>query len=73
MKTKSQLPKKMEVFFQNMIYRGNPVKYLRCDNLREHQRKLQKVCGKENVKLEYTKPHKPQLNGVIEGRFDVIK
>ena len=44
--TKSQLPKKMEEFFKNMTSRGNPVKYLRCDNAWEHESKLQKACEK---------------------------
>ena len=55
-----------------MTSRGTPVKYSCCDNVGEHQSKLQKVCEKEKVALEYTTPHTPQLNGVIEMRFKVI-
>ena len=50
-----------------------PIKYLHYNNTREHQSKLQKACEKENVTLEYTTPYTPQLNGVIERRFAVIK
>ena len=34
---------------------------------------MQKVCGKENITLEYTTPHTPQLNVVIERRFADIE
>ena len=34
---------------------------------------MQKTCKKEKVTLEYTTPHTPQPNGVIEIRFAVIK
>ena len=31
------------------------------------------MCGKENITLEYTTPHTPQLNVVIERRFADIE
>ena len=46
-KTKSQVPKKMEGFFENMTSHGTPSKYLRCDKTGEHQSKLHKECVKE--------------------------
>ena len=72
-KTNDQLPKNMEEFFEKMTSRGTPVKYLRCNNSGEHQSKLQRVCKKEKVMLEYKTSHTPQMNGVIERRFYVIK
>ena len=63
----------MEEFFEKMTSRGTPVKYPRCDNAGEHQSKLQRVCEKENVTLEYTTPHTPQPNGGIESRYVIIK
>ena len=73
LKTKYQLPKKIEGFFENMTSRGAPVKYLSYDNAREQQSKLQIACKKEKVTLEYTTPHTPQMNGVIERIFAIIK
>ena len=35
-KMKSKLPKIMEEFFEKVISRGTSVKYLRCDNSKEH-------------------------------------
>ena len=35
-KTKSQLPKNMEEFFEKMMPHGIPVKYIRCDIAGEH-------------------------------------
>ena len=72
-KTKSQLPKKMEDFFEKMISCGTPVKYLPCDNAGEHQPKLQNCFEKEKVTLEYTTSHTTRLNNLIERSFAVIK
>ena len=47
--------------------------YFRFDNVDEHKSILQKVFGIENVLLEYTTPHAPQLNRVIKRRLSVIK
>ena len=52
---------------------GTSVKYLRCYNLGKHQSKLQKVCKKEKVVLEYNMLHTSQLNGAIERIFSAIK
>ena len=73
MKTKSQLLKKMEEFFEKMTSHINPVKYLHCDNTVEHQSKLQGACEKERVALEYTTPHTSHLNGVIERILFLVK
>ena len=53
--------------------RGTPVKYLLCDNVGERQLKLQRARKKEKFALEYMTPHTPQMNGVIERIFFVIK
>ena len=45
-KTKSQLPKNTEEFFEKMTSRGTPVTYLHCKNAGEHQSKLQRACKK---------------------------
>ena len=42
-KTNYQLPKNMADFFEKMTSRGNPVKYIRCNNAGEHQSKLQRA------------------------------
>ena len=51
---------------------GHTVKYLRCDNAGEHQTKLKKVCETYKVEMEYTAPHTPQMNGVVERRISVL-
>ena len=49
---------------------GKPVKYLRCDNAGEHMSELRKICeGEYGIQLEYTAPHTPQHNGVVERMF----
>ena len=52
---------------------GTPVNYLCCENTGEHQLKAKKEWEKEKVTLEYTTPHTPKLNGVIERIFSAIK
>ena len=49
---------------------GITVKYIRCDNAGEHVSDLKKMCeGQYNIQLEYTAPHTPQHNGVVERMF----
>jgi hypothetical protein len=49
---------------------GIQVKYVRCDNAGEHISDLKKMCeGQYNIKMEYTAPHTPQHNGVVERMF----
>ena len=57
-KMNSHLTKKMDIF-EKIMPRSTLVKYLRCENSRERQLKLQKMCKKEGVTLEYTKPRTP--------------
>ena len=72
-KTKLQLPKKMEEFLEKMTSHGKPVKYPHCDNMGEHQYKLQKVWEKGKFTLYYTTEYTTQLNGIIKRRFEVNK
>ena len=53
--------------------RGTLVKYLRYASSGWNQSKLQNIYGKEGFTLEYTTPHSPQMNGVIEILFAIIK
>jgi Reverse transcriptase (RNA-dependent DNA polymerase)/Zinc knuckle len=49
---------------------GRVVKYVRCDNAGEHMTDLKKLCeGEYSIQLEYTAPHTPQHNGVVERMF----
>ena len=70
--TKGDLAKIVEEYFEYLKGMGHAVKYLRCDNAGEHQAKLQKVCEKFGVQLEYTAPYTPQMNGVVERRIAVL-
>ena len=45
------------------------VKYVRCDNAREHQQEFRDICTNHGVKIEYTLPNTPQQNGIVERRF----
>ena len=69
MKAKSQVPKKVDYYFTLYKSQGHQVKYLRCDNAGEHQKKLKEVCMKHGVILEYTASNTPQHNGRVERRF----
>ena len=70
-KKKSEVPKLVEKQFELFKGQGLTVKFLRCDNAGEHQKKLQEVCAKFGVQLEYTSPNTPQQNGVVERRITV--
>ena len=70
--TKSDLAKIVEEHVEFLKGMGHTVKYLRCDNAGEHRTKLQKVCEKFGIELEYTAPYTPQMNGVVERRIAVL-
>ena len=48
---------------------GKKMKYLRCDNAGEHMSSLKDLCRRHGIQLEYTAPHTPQQNGVVERAF----
>jgi transposase InsO family protein len=50
---------------------GFAIKYLRCDNAGEHQKKLKKVYDSHRIEIEYTAPNTAQMNGVVERRIVV--
>ena len=56
-------------YLKGLEYR---VKYIRCDNAGEHRGKLQKVCEKIGIELEYTALYTPQMHGVVERRIAVL-
>ena len=66
---KSLIPDMVDDILTSLLASNHPVQFLRCDNAGEHQDKLQKVCNKFGVTLEYVAPHTPQHNGVVERRF----
>jgi len=66
------MPKIVEEQVEYLKGLEHRVKYIRCDNAGEHQGKLQKVCEKFGIELEYTAPYTPQMNGVIERIIAVL-
>ena len=48
------------------------MKYLRCDNAGENVKQLREVAEKYGIEMEYTAPHTPQFNGIVERRFPVL-
>ena len=52
---------------------GNPVKYLRCDNVGEHMFELRKICeGEYGIEFDYTAPNTPATAQWKRGK-DVFK
>ena len=70
--SKAEMPKIVEEHVEYLRGCGHEVKFIRCDNAGEHQSNLQKVCEKHGIQLEYTAPHTPQLNKVVERRITVL-
>jgi hypothetical protein len=68
-KKKSQVPNIVEYHLDYCKGFKYKVKSLGCNNAGEHQSKLQKVCNKRGVMLEYTAPGTPQQNGIVQSRF----
>ena len=70
--SKAEMPKIVDEHVEFLRGYGYTVKYVSCDNAGKHQTKLQKVCEKNDIQLEYTAPYTPQLNGVVERRIAVL-
>ena len=68
-RTKSEIVKIVEKKIEDLKSMGHTVKYLHCDNAGEYQYKMEEMCKKHNVELEYTAPPTPQINGVVECRI----
>ena len=51
---------------------GYKLKYLRCDNAGENVKHLKEVAEKYGIEIEYTAPHTPQFNEIVERRFPVL-
>ena len=52
---------------------GHHVKHVRMDNAGENKKYIEQVCVDVGAEPEHTAPNTPQLNGVVEKGFDVIK
>ncbi|KAI2500189.1 PIF1-like helicase [Fragilaria crotonensis] len=67
---KSGIKAHLQELLDKLKAAGIEVKYVRCDNAGEHISDLKKMCeGQYNIKMEYTAPHTPQHNGVVERMF----
>lgn len=71
MQHKSEVSTKTDQLLTKLNGLGIKVEFIRCDNAGENKKKLEQVCDKHGVTLEYTAPHTPQMNGVVERRFAV--
>ena len=52
---------------------GHKTKFVRCDDAGENSKQLKKVCENQGVKMEFTAPHTPQHNGVVERGFVTVR
>jgi hypothetical protein len=69
MKKKSEFPAAVLALCDKLKADGKEIKFIRCDNAGENMTKLQEGCDKRGIKLEYTAPNTPQMNGTSERRF----
>jgi hypothetical protein len=69
--------KGMGAFIRKLIEKlramGMETKYLRCDNAGEHMKDMLALCDEFAMVLELTAPDTPQMNGVVERRFVILK
>jgi hypothetical protein len=52
---------------------GYMTKFVRCDDAGDNSKQLKKACENQGVKMEYTAPHTPQHNGVVECGFVTVR
>ena len=72
-KNKSDIGKALEGFLVLVSGLGYTTKYLRCDDAGENTRHLSDLCIRRGIKIEFTTPHTPQLNGVVERAFVTVR
>ena len=71
-KTKKEIDEYYEEVCKFLKSKGYKMKYLRCDNAGENVKGLKQVALKYGVEMEFTAPHTPQFNGIVERRFPVL-
>ena len=73
LKAKSETTEKIVYFIKEIQDSGVHVQYLRCDNAVVNKI-AEKMCMENQlgVRFEYTAPHTPQQNGVVEQKFAAL-
>jgi hypothetical protein len=70
---KKQIGPYFERFVKAMKANNYPIKFLRCDNAGENKFYLKPICESYGIDQEFTAPHTPQQNGVVERGFVTIR
>ena len=73
MKSKDQIRYKLDQLIQQVKKLSHQVFIIRCDNAGENTRHIQDISRKYGLKVEFTSPYTPQMNGVVERRLAVLK
>ena len=74
LKAKSDLAQWMVKLVGFIKSHGHEVKFIRCDNAGENKTAIELLQEKNGgIIQEYTAPHTPQQNGVVERRFPTLK
>ena len=68
-KRKADVPHVLVEFLDTLRGLRINVQYLRLDNAGEHTDEIKRICHVRGIKLEYTSPHTPQQNGLVERQF----
>ena len=73
LKKKSHQVKVILKLIKDLRAKGNPVKFIRCDNAGENIA-LEEACKEEGlgIQFEYTSPNSPQFNGRVERKFQTL-
>ena len=70
---KNMMAKVADKLFMQLKSAGYTLPFLRCDNTGKNVAGLSKVCKTHGIKEEFTAPHTPQQNGVVECKFVTIQ
>ena len=69
--TKNQIVIFVRQAWEFMKTRGTPIQIIRMDNAGENKA-VERLCKQEfNIKVEYTPPDTPKLNGIVERGFAI--
>jgi transposase InsO family protein len=73
LKTKDEIGIKMELFIKQIKVLDKEITTIRCDNAGENISHLQRIAIEYKINIEFTSPHTPEYNGVVERRIASIK
>jgi transposase InsO family protein len=73
MKKRDDIRQKLDQLMHQVKTLQHSILIIRCDNAGENTKHIQEFAREYGLRMEYTSPYTPQMNGVVERRIAVLK